>query len=82
MDEDLDLVRDERVGAGVALRRFPALRIREEELHDLGAPLSGRGQRVVVTNVGTDLHGSTLQAENFPLEAPPITFMSYLGRGA
>jgi hypothetical protein len=62
----------------MAFRRLPALRVGKEELHHFGAPFPGRGQRVVVTNMRTDLHVSTLQAENFPLEAPPITFMGYL----
>ena len=41
----------------VRLGRLPALRVGQEELHDVGAALGGGAERVVVADVGPDAHG-------------------------
>jgi len=37
-------------------RRLVALRVGQEELHDVGLGGGGRAERVVVPDVGSDLH--------------------------
>jgi hypothetical protein len=56
VDEHLDGVGRDGLAVGVRLRGLPALRVRKEELDDVGFALGDRGQRVVVTDMGANQH--------------------------
>ena len=48
------------LGLGVGRRLLPALRIGQEHLHDVGATLGRRGDRVVLAHVGPDEHAASV----------------------
>ncbi|GAA1017773.1 hypothetical protein Aple_028390 [Acrocarpospora pleiomorpha] len=59
MDVDIHLGIPDRIRAGRHHRAFPPLRITEEELHHIGVPRGGVGQRIILIDVSSDTHHKT-----------------------
>ena len=54
---DVDARLAQLVGLRVRRLLLPALRVAEEELHDVRVPLARGAERVVAVDVGADAHG-------------------------